>query len=195
VQLLEPQNHLLIVLPVMTDEQLVKKCLENNRNAQQKLFERYSRNMMSLCIRYAGNEDDAKDILQEGFIKVFTRLQDYNGSGSLSGWIKTIMVNTALNFIRKSVFISEMVEMEEDVAISEGGQSESRLGQQELMEMIRSLPDGFRTIFNLFAIEGYTHKEIALKLGISESTSKTQYLRARARLQKMIVSTNEKVIA
>lgn len=179
----------------MTDEQLVKQCLENNRNAQQELFEKYSRKMMSLCIRYAGNEDDAKDILQEGFIKVFTRLQDYSGSGSLSGWIKSIMVNTALNFIKKSVYITEMVEMEEGHAVSGSGVSESRLGEQELLGMIRSLPDGFRTIFNLFAIEGYSHKEIAHLMGISENTSKTQYLRARARLQKMIVSNTEKVIA
>lgn len=195
VQLLEPQNNLYSVLPVMTDEQLVKLCLENNRNAQQELFEKYSRKMMSLCIRYAGNEDDAKDILQEGFIKVFTHLKDYSGNGNLSGWIKTIMVNTALNFIKKSVFVTEIVEMEEGHAVSESVQPESRLGEQELMKLIRSLPDGFRTIFNLFAIEGYSHKEIAHMTGISENTSKTQYLRARARLQKMIIAKSEQVIA
>ncbi|MBL7929829.1 MAG: RNA polymerase sigma factor [Bacteroidia bacterium] len=179
----------------MTDEQLVKQCLENNRNAQQELFEKYSRKMMSLCIRYAGNEDDAKDILQEGFIKVFIHLKDYSGNGNLSGWIKSIMVNTALNFLKKSVYLTEMVQMEEGYAVSGIAQSESRLGEQELMKLIRSLPDGFRTIFNLFAIEGYTHKEIAHMMGISENTSKTQYLRARARLQKMINAKSEKVIA
>lgn len=195
MQLLKPQINLYSVLPVMTDEQLIKHCLENNRNAQKELFEKFSRKMMSLCIRYAGNEDDAKDILQEGFIKVFTHLKDYSGSGSLSGWIKSIMVNTSLNFIRKSVYIKELVEMEEEHVLSGSEQSESRLGEQELMKLIRSLPDGFRTIFNLFAIEGYSHKEIAQMLGISENTSKTQYLRARARLQKMIIAKSEKVIA
>jgi RNA polymerase sigma-70 factor (ECF subfamily) len=195
MQLYEPQNNLYNVLPVMTDEQLVKLCLENNRMAQQELFEKYSRKMMSLCIRYAGNEDDAKDILQEGFIKVFTRLQDYSGSGSLSGWVKAIMVNSALNFIKKSVYLTEMVEMKEELAVSSNGLSESRLGEQELMAMIRTLPDGFRVIFNLFAIEGYSHKEIAHMMGITENTSKTQYLRERARLQKMIVSKTENVIA
>lgn len=179
----------------MTDEQLVKLCLENNRNAQKELFEKYSRKMMSLCLRYAGNEDNAKDILQEGFIKVFTHLKDYSGSGNLSGWIKTIMVNTALNFIKKSVYLTELIEMEEEHAVTEREQSESRLGEQELLKLIRTLPDGFRTIFNLFAIEGYSHKEIAGMLGISENTSKTQYLRARARLQKMIIAKSEKVIA
>jgi RNA polymerase sigma-70 factor (ECF subfamily) len=178
----------------MTDEELVKKCLENNRNAQKALFDKYSRNMMSLCIRYAGNEDDAKDILQEGFIKVFTRLKDYRGSGSLSGWIKTIMVNTALNHIKKRGMVTEWLEINEEFSVSADLQGDSRMGEQELLKLIRSLPDGFRTIFNLFAIEGYSHKEIAGMMGISENTSKTQYMRARARLQKMIVSKSEQVI-
>ncbi len=178
----------------MTDEQLLRLCLANNRKAQKMLFEKYSRKMMSLCLRYAGNEDDARDIMQEGFIKVFTHLTDYNGTGSLSGWIKTIMVNTALNYLKKSVFVKEIIPMEENHWVIQGESLQmSHLDQKQLLNMIRNLPAGFRTVFNLFAIEGYSHKEIAAMLGISENTSKTQYLRARARLQKMLLSVSERV--
>lgn len=178
----------------LTDEQLVKKCLENDTLAHKQLFDFYSKRMMGVCLRYSKDIEEAQEVLQIGFIKVFEKISLYNGKGSLEGWIRKVIVNTALDYIRKNKKFLENVEMDkvdyqlENDVIS-GYES---LKLQDLLQIIQAMPTGFRTVFNLFAIEGYSHKEIADRLNISVSTSKSQYSRARAYLQKIIIE--EKLI-
>lgn len=171
----------------MTDEELVSGCLKKNPLAQKHLWERFSRKMMGVCLRYSNDKDDAEDILQVGFIKVFENIESFKGSGSLEGWVRRIMVNTALNHYRQNKQSRESLDIEVvDYMVEGDNQVSDRLDAKELMRMIQRLPPGFRSVFNLFAIEGYSHKEIASMLEISEGTSKSQYARARAFLQRMI---------
>lgn len=173
----------------MTDEQLINGCMNNHANAQKLLFEKYSKKMMGVCLRYVADYDEAQDILQEGFIKVFQKIDSFEGKGSLDGWIRKIMVNTALDFFRKNKEKKYFMEItEDDHSISTDITIMETLGAREILLMIQALPPGFRTVFNLYAIEGYSHKEIGIMLGISESTSKSQYARARANLQKNILT-------
>ncbi len=190
MQLFASDLNLIKCLTSMTDEKLVRRCLKNNREAQRELFEKFSGKMMTLCIRYAGNQEDAKDILQEGFIKVFQNLNQFSGKGSLYSWIRAIMVTTALRFIRKSSYVTEMVDLNDTNIPDNISHPESILNSKDLLEIISRLPAGFRTVFNLFAIEGYSHKEIGQMLEISESTSKTQFIRAKARIQHLIKEYN-----
>ena len=178
----------------MTEEQLVKKCLEKDALAQKELFEYYSRRMMGVCMRYAQDAEEAQDVLQMGFIKVFEKLHMFNAQGSLEGWIRKIIVNTALDIIRKNKKFMNDVEMDKvDYQIhSYNENAVDSLSAQDLLKVIQDMPPGFRTVFNMFAIEGYSHKEIADELNISVNTSKSQYSRARAYLQKVLIE--EKVI-
>ena len=172
----------------MTDEQLVEGCKNKNAIAQKYLYDKFSRKMMGICLRYCDNEDEAQDILQNGFILVFDHIQDYKGSGTLEGWIKKIMVNTALSSIRKNKKFRQNIELGEvEFMLPSYNQTNEGIKTKDLLKMIQSLPYGSRTIFNLRAIEGYSHIEIANMLNISEGTSKSQYSRARGQLQKMIL--------
>jgi len=178
----------------MTDEQLVKKCLENDSLAQKRLFDLFARKMMGVCLRYASDNDEAQDILQMGFIKVFEKLHLFSQQGSLEGWIRKIMVNTALDNIRRNKKNKENIDIEKvDYQLyykEENGLDV--MNANDLLAIIQKMPTGFRTVFNLFAIEGYSHKEIAEQLNISVNTSKSQYSRARTYLQNKLL--NEKVI-
>ena len=178
----------------MNDEQLVKKCLEKDAFAQKLLFDTYSRKLMGLCMRYARDEDEAQDVLQMGFIKVFEKLDMYNGNGSLEGWIRRILVNTALDNIRRNKNMKDSVDIDKvDYQLNSHSENAiDALSAQDLLKVINSLPTGFKTVFNLYAIEGYSHKEIAEMLDISVNTSKSQYSRARAHLKNLII--NEKII-
>ena len=143
--------------------------------------------MFPLCIRYVGDRSLAEDILQEGFITLFTRLKSYKGEGSFEGWARRIFVTTALMSLRKK----DALKMSEDLEAARGLKTETssqvqNIGYKELMELIMTLPPGFRTVFNMYAIEGYSHKEIAQMLGITETTSRTQLSRARIWLQEKI---------
>jgi RNA polymerase sigma-70 factor (ECF subfamily) len=143
--------------------------------------------MFPLCIRYLGDREAAEDVLQDGFVTLFTRLNDYKGNGSFEGWARKIFVNTALMNLRKK----DALKMSDDLEMARGVKAETvsqmqSLGYKELMAMITELPPGFRTVFNMYAIEGYSHKEIGDMLGISETTSRTQLSRARIWLQKKI---------
>jgi RNA polymerase sigma factor (sigma-70 family) len=164
----------------MDDNTLVIKCLEGDRAAQQVLFERYSRRMMGVCLRYSATKEQAEDVLQIGFIKVFTKLNDYSRKGSLEGWIRRIMVNTSLDEIRNNNKFRLDVDIE-DVAykIEDTSINSDLLEHEDLLKLIQQMPEGYKMVFNMFAIEGYTHKEIAKELNISENTSKSQYSRAR----------------
>ncbi len=164
------------------DETLIKGCIDHSRAAQHALYSRYSRKMLMLCQRYARNTDDAQDILQEGFIKVFGNIHSFKGESKLETWMTRIFINTALNHQRQKLYLFPMTEVEESSAQTEAIVLDE-FTREELLAAIQSLPDGCRVVFNLFAIEGYPHKEIASMLGISEGTTKSQYSRAKALLK------------
>ena len=174
---------------VMTDAQLVNGCRDGNANAQRELFERFAQKMMGVCVRYTDSTEEAEDMLQDGFIKVFAKLDSFRGEGSLEGWLRRIMVNTALENFRRLKEQKQNTEGGvEDLQISNFDNPEDKLGEKDLLNMIKSMPQGYRIIFNLYAIEGYTHKEIGEQLGLSEGTSKSQYARARVYLQKVLLT-------
>jgi RNA polymerase sigma factor (sigma-70 family) len=173
----------------MTDEQLISGCMNHHAGAQKLLFDKFSKRMMGVCLRYIPDYDEAQDILQESFIKVFQKIESFEGKGSLDGWIRRIIVNTALDYFRKNKDQRFQLELpEDDLAMSSEITVMETIQARELLSMIQALPTGFRTVFNLYAVEGYSHKEIAELLGISESTSKSQYARARVHLQKSIMA-------
>jgi RNA polymerase sigma-70 factor (ECF subfamily) len=164
----------------MDQDLFLKECLKRKPEAQRKLYEHFAPSMLGVCFRYTKSLSDAEEVLQEGFIKVFTRLNQYKGDGELGGWIRKIMVNTALNFLKtnqKYRYDLSFDEMPLHVVSTEN--PAVNLQAKELAELIRQLPTGFQTIFNLYAVEGYKHFEIASMLGISEGTSRSQYARAR----------------
>ncbi len=168
----------------MDDVTLVKECLKGNTKAQRLLFDKFSQKMFGVCLRYFKNVEEAEDVLQEGFVKVFSKLKDFSNEGSLEGWIRRIMMNTALDTIRKNTKFSNDVSI--DLIDYQIGQNDfifENMNAEDLLKLISTLPDGYRVVFNMFAIEGYSHSEISTTLGISESTSKSQYLRAKAFLR------------
>jgi len=171
----------------MTDEELIKGCIEGNRVAQKALYDRYSSKMMGVCLRYSNNYDDACDILQDGFIKIFEKLDSYKMHGSFEGWIRRIFVNTALDHIRKTKNLKQMLEVESvDYLLPQKDGIVSALAAKDLMKILSEIPIGYRTVFNMYAIEGYSHKEIAKELGISVNTSKSQYSRAKGFLREIV---------
>ncbi len=173
----------------MSDSTLVNKCKEGDQRAQRKLFEKYAPKMMGVCMRYMKNTDLAEDVLQEGFVKVFTKLDFFKGDGSLEGWIRRIIVNTALDHLRKNLKFRDDQDVDEvGYRIEQSTYSGDPLNEEDLLKLINGMPAGYRIVFNMFAIEGYSHKEIADELGISENTSKSQYSRARAYLQTRLKS-------
>jgi RNA polymerase sigma-70 factor (ECF subfamily) len=170
------------------DRALIRRCLDGEPRAQKELYERYSGKMYALCLRYCDNRDTAKDMLQEGFVRVFRSLANFRHEGSFEGWMKRIMVNQCIEQYRKEQSDPWFSDVQEAHHIGVDDHAFSRLGMQDLMRAVQSLPRGYRTVFNLYAIEGYTHKEIGNQLGISENTSKTQLLKARNMLKRIIAA-------
>lgn len=171
----------------MDDSILVKKCLEGDQKAQRALFDRFASKMLGVCMRYTKNTEHAEDVLQEGFVKIFTKLDYYKGDGSLEGWVRRIMVNTALDQIRKNIKYQDDKSMDDvDYKLELNAHILEGLQERDLLKVISELPDGYKVVFNMFAIEGYSHKEIAEHLNISENTSKSQYSRARAYLKNKL---------
>src|SRR5690606_4462524 len=170
---------------MLTEQELIEGCRKNDRAAQRALYDRYCRKMMVLCLRYSKTTAEAEDILQEGFVKVFNAIANFRQESKLETWITRIMVNTALNVQRKKLYLYPMVDVEE-MELPENEVSISGIHFKQLLEMIQSLPQGCQIVFNLFAIEGYSHKEIADQLGISEGTSKSQFARAKSLLQQKL---------
>lgn len=168
-----------------TEEELLQGCLSGNKSCQYALYNQYSPKMYGICLRYARREEEASDILQEGFIKIFRHLKDFKSSGSLEGWIRRTIINTAINYYRQTLKFQSHVDVEQ-VDIQMGGMDDTSdiINAKELQKIISQLPDGYRMVFNLNAIEGFTHKEIGVMLDISENTSKSQLSRARALIQK-----------
>ena len=171
----------------MTDDELIDKCLQGDQKAQRALFDKFSRKMMSVCMRYLAEREEAEDVLQDGFVKVFSHLESFKREGSFEGWIRRTMINTSLDYLRKK----KAMYIDTDISEAEflAGEDEKVVGKmrvEELMKLIQEMPQGYRTVFNLYAIEGYTHQEIADELGVTESTSKTQFRKARTYLMKII---------
>jgi RNA polymerase sigma-70 factor (ECF subfamily) len=175
----------------MDDRRLVKDCLRGNAAAQRQLYEQFASPMLAVCYRYTKSVADAEDVLQEGFVKVFKNLHQYKGDGELGAWIRRIMVTTAINFLKKnSKYNSELVFGDEHLHAVSAYHPEVRLEAKELADLIRQLPSGYQTIFNMYAVEGYNHIEIGEILGIKEGTSRSQYARARALLIQWIEQKN-----
>jgi len=172
----------------MDEKQLIKGCIDGNRKAQKALYDKYSRRMMAICLRYVKDMEDARDLLQEGFVKLYTNIHRYAGEGSFDGWVRKIFVNCALERLRHNDVLKNADDIDDiNYADIPDDSAVSQMSSEEIMTCVRMLPDGFRTVFNLFAIEGYSHKEIGEMLNITESTSRSQYMRARKVLQKMIL--------
>ena len=172
---------------LMTEKELIDNCRKNNPQAQRALYDLYARKMMAVCMRYGRDYDTAQDLMQEGFIKVFTAIDSYTGNGSFEGWVRKIFINTALEYLRRNDILRETVDIDDNEPLQEIDDSTvEQMSADELMELIAELPAGFRTVFNLFVVEGYNHKEIGTMLGITESTSRSQLTRAKKWLQKRL---------
>jgi RNA polymerase sigma-70 factor (ECF subfamily) len=175
----------------MTEEMLLSGCLKNDAIAQQELYYRYSPKMLSVCYRYAKNREDAEDMLQEGFIKVFTQIEKFENRGSFEGWILRIVVHTCINHLKKNKKFADNVDLSyAEAMVTREDSIPSMIQAKQIIECIRSLPIGYRTVLNLYAIEGYSHKEIGELLEIEESTSRSQFTRARNLLEEILIKKN-----
>jgi len=172
----------------MTEQSILTGCLNNDPVAQRELYNRYSPKMLSVCYRFAQKREDAEDMLQEGFIRVFTQISSFRNSGSFEGWIRRIIVHTCINFLKKYKKFNESLDLAyvTDVQVKEETIPSLMLARQ-VIECIRLLPVGYRTVLNLYAIEGYSHKEISQMLDIEESTSRSQCTRAKTMLETILV--------
>ena len=175
----------------MTEEAILSGCLQNDAGAQRELYTRYSPKMLSVCYRFAHNREDAEDMLQEGFIKVFSQVHTFQNKGAFEGWIRRIMVHTCINHLKKNKKFNESV----DIIYANGVQVReesvpSIVQAKQIVECIRLLPLGYRTVLNLYAIEGYSHKEISGMLDVEESTSRSQYTRAKQMLEDILIRKN-----
>jgi RNA polymerase sigma factor (sigma-70 family) len=172
----------------MTEELMLAGCLKNNAAAQEALYSRFSPRMLGVCYRFAKNREDAEDMLQEGFIKVFSQIHQYRNEGALEGWIRRIVVHTCINNLKKNKKFADSLDIIHASSIHVNEEMIPSIMQaKQVVECIRMLPLGYRTVLNLYAIEGFPHKEIAALLDIEESTSRSQYTRAKAMLEEILV--------
>ena len=153
---------------------------------QQELYNRFASKMYGVCLRYASNSEEAEDILQEGFIKIFNKINSYRGEGSFEGWIRRIFVNTAIEHFRKKTYLQPITETEENTVEGKYLSVLDNLAERDIVQLIQQLSPGYRTVFNMYVVEGYTHKQIAELLRISEGTSKSQLSRAKLILQDLV---------
>lgn len=178
-----------------SEEKLIRGCQKGEASAQREIYNKYSRKMMGVCLRYVNSHFEAEDILISGFMRVFEKIGQYKHEGSFEGWLRRVMVNEALGYIRKNKSIYMEVEIEKaDYQSDYHTEASHHLEAEELLQLVQQLPTGYKTVFNLYAIEGYSHKEIAEMLGISENTSKSQLSRARALLQQQLAAMEKKTV-
>ena len=180
----------------MDNSQLIIACKKNDRSAQKELYERYAPLMMTVCLRYSGDEETAHDLLHDGFIQIFAQIGSYSGKGSFEGWLRRIFVNLALENYRKEkkkeLFLEEYKHTQMDEADTDETLDIEGIPRDEILKMIQGLPHGYQTVFNLTVFEDMSHKEIAQQLGISEASSRSQFSRAKAILQKKVTAIQEK---
>ncbi len=160
--------------------------MDGDRRMQEELYRRFSPRMYAVCLRYASNAEEAEDILQEGFIKIFKKLGSFRGDGSFEGWIRRIFVNTAIEHFRRRRYLQPVTEKEEGTIEGKYLSVLDEMAEKDILALVQQLSPGYRTVFNMYVVEGYTHKEIADMLGISEGTSKSQLSRAKVILQDMV---------
>ena len=177
-------------IPSETD--LIQGCIDGDRQMQKMLYEQFAPKMYGVCLRYAGNENDASDILQEGFIKVFKNLTKFRSEGSFEGWVRRIFVNTAIEHYRKKVSLFNVSEAQENMIEDPGLNALDNLAAKDIMKVVNELSPGYKAVFNLHVIEGYSHKEIADMLSITEGTSKSQLARAKGVLKKALENYMQK---
>jgi RNA polymerase sigma-70 factor (ECF subfamily) len=172
----------------MTEQALIAGCLQNEIIAQKELYNKYSPKMLSVCYRFAVCKEDAEDMLQEGFIKIFSQIHTFQNKGAFEGWIRRIIVHTCINFLKKNKKFNENIDLEYAQQVSAREESiGSFLQSKQIIECIRVLPIGYRTVLNLYAIEGFSHREIAEILDIEESTSRSQFTRAKSMLEAILI--------
>lgn len=176
-----------------TEEDLIAGCIKQKASAQRALFDKYSGRMLSLCRRYVKDVLEAEGVMITAFTKIFERIEQYTGEGNFEGWMKRIMVNESLQYLRKHKNMQLDMDIEEAHHLPNYDAMEDHLQTEDLMQMIAELPVGYRTVFNLYAIEGFSHKEIAEQLKINENTSKSQLSRARVYLQKRLAEMEQEI--
>lgn len=180
----EQSNH------IPSESDLIKGCLENDRQMQQFLYKIYAPKMYGVCLRYAGNVEDANDLLQEGFIKVYINLSKFRSEGSFEGWIRKIFVNTSIEHFRRKTQLYNITEAQENTIEDADINALNKLAVKDIIQLINELSPGYKTVFNLYVVEGYSHKEIAAMLGITIGTSKSQLARAKSVLKKSLEAIN-----
>jgi len=171
-----------------TEEVLIADCLKGKQKAQKAMYERFASKMLGVCLRYINDREEAEHVMIGGMVKVFDKLDQYTFQGSFEGWIRRVMVNESLMYIRKNKNMSLEMDVEDAESQLDFAKLDDTLEAEDLMKMIEMLPVGYRTVFNLYAIEGYSHKEISEALGVAENTSKSQLSRARKLLQNQLAS-------
>lgn len=171
----------------ISETDLIKGSIAGDRRMQEELYRRFAPKMYAVCLRYANNTDDAQDLLQEGFIKVYKNLHRFRAEGSFEGWVRRVFVNTSIeHFRKKSAQLSSVSEKEENTIEDSDITALDSLAEKDIINIVQELSPGYRTVFNLYVVEGYSHKEIGELLGISEGTSKSQLARAKSILQKKV---------
>lgn len=175
-------------------DELIKGCIANDRDCQKEMFRRFAPTMLTVCRRYARHYAEAEDMMQDGFVKVYKNLDRFRNEGSFEGWVRRIMVNTALKYYRKSSFKKELIGMDYMPEKSDDPTVLSSMAEEEILAVISGLPDGYRMVFNMYAIEGFSHREIARELNIKESTSRSQLVKARKMLQDKILKLHKSVV-
>lgn len=176
---------------ILSDLELINGCIKQDRRCQLMLYRKYAPILLGITLRYAVDRPQAEDMLQETFIKVFKNIHSFRNEGSFEGWMRRIAVHTSIEWLRKHQLMNQMAELESVPLQQVSAEVIHKMTADELIRLIQDLPVGYRTIFNLYAIEGYSHKEIADMLGISEGTSKSQFARARYQLEKKIINQNK----
>ncbi len=171
---------------IITDNDLIAGCIEADRKMQYELYQRYAAKMFGVCLRYTGNVEEAEDVLQEGFIKIFKKINSFRSEGSFEGWIRRIFVNTAIENFRRKNYLQPISEKEEQTIEGQYLSALDKMAEKDIINLVQQLSPGYRTVFNLYVVEGYTHRQIAEMLGISEGTSKSQLSRAKIILQDMV---------
>jgi RNA polymerase sigma factor (sigma-70 family) len=171
---------------IISDGDLIRGCLSGDSRMQEALYKRFAAKMYAVCLRYSNNADDAQDLLQEGFIKIFKNLDRFRAEGSFEGWVRRVFVNTSIEHYRKKVNLTSTSEREEALIEDGSVNALDKLAEKDIIALVQDLSPGYRAVFNMYAIEGYSHKEIGSILGISEGTSKSQLARAKGILQKKV---------